>query len=271
MAGVLDSTVNGAAAGSSMGPYGALIGGGLGAVSGIMSAGAAEDAARAQAEREKQALAISQGVYGTAQKNLQPFQTTGVGASARLGGLLANQVQPGFGYKEDPFSFDKYKDPGAAVIMQQAAQAINNSALVHGGVGGGLGRALSTEIGNEANQAYQGSFQRNMDTNKFHFGQAQGAYDRNATFQQNQIGNNQVAANSGQNAAEAITGAGNDYAKNATGILGSLGGTEATGIAGNSAGQQSAVSSIGGGIQQALSMAAANQNQAAARQRAGMV
>jgi len=186
---------------------GLLVQGGTSLLGGILGQNASERAASQAAEAQRQALDFQKQMYGEGQTNLAPYIAQGAQAVGNLQGI-AGQAQPGFGYKQDEFSFSKDSDPGAQYLMQQAAQAINASALAKGGMGGGLAKSLNTEIGNQSNTAFQGAYGRWMARSQMLNDQEQQKYGRNLGWQQNQFGQQAHIADLGQGAASGLAGFG---------------------------------------------------------------
>lgn len=239
-------------AASSMMPWGMAISGGLGLVNSILGANASEDAARAQAEAQERALAFAQQKYQDAQTNLSPYMQTGQAANQRLGDLVAGMQQPGFDYQQKPFSFDEFSDPGAQYQMQQAIQAINASSLAKGGLGGGALKALNTEVQNMGNTAFQGSFNRYMDTSKMLNDQAQQKYARNTGWQNNVLDRNAGLATAGQNAAAGLGGLGQQTAQLGSGLISDAGNARAQGALGRAGSWIGGLGQMGEGLSSGL-------------------
>ena len=212
----------------------------------------ASDASQQAADEQRAALAESQRQFAQTQQNLAPFLQAG---QQRVGGLgaIADQAQPGFNYQQQPFSFDKFSDPGAQYLMQQATQAINASALAKGGMGGGLAKSIATENGNIANTAYQGAFDRWLKSSAQGYGQAQGQYDRNMSFQQNKFGQNAQIAGMGQNAAAGLGGLGMQQSELGAGLHQGIGGALAAGTMGSTNALTQGLQGAGGALANYLS------------------
>lgn len=140
---------SGAAAGSAFGPWGTVIGGGLGLIGGYMAGSSQEKAQKAAARAQKEAAA-------RAQATQQPIYDASLGQYKSLLGDYASG-------KFDPRNFNFQEDPGFKYALKQGQEAIGSQAA-----GGGMGHsALTTKalMGNAtqmANQGYGEAFNRNL-------------------------------------------------------------------------------------------------------------
>ena len=104
--------------------------------SGFTQAGAAGDARRLEAEKEKQALDWQNNEWDKQQQNQDPFLQSGQSAVLRLSDLLS---KPGSGLLSPygdkftaPTLAEAEQDPGYQFQLQQGQQAIQNSAAAKG-------------------------------------------------------------------------------------------------------------------------------------------
>lgn len=214
---------------------GAAIQGGTSILGGILGSNASDRAAAQAAEAQRQALEFQKAIHEEARGNFAPYIAQGTQALGNLQGI-AGQAQPGFGYQQDEFSFDKNKDPGAQYLMAEAAKAINASALAKGGMGGGLAKSLATEIGNEGNTAFQGAYGRWMGRSQMLNEQENQKYNRNLGWQQNQFGQQAHIADLGQNSASALAGYGSQLGRSGGDLIVGAGQSRAAGtMLGNNA------------------------------------
>jgi hypothetical protein len=111
-----------------------IISGVTGLISGISSAGAAKDAAKAQADAISKAVEFNKQVYGTAQGNLQPYLTTGTNALAAVSGIYG--LPSPTGSAVSPNVLDAYKQftslPTYQFPLQQGIDAMDRSAASKG-------------------------------------------------------------------------------------------------------------------------------------------
>lgn len=233
---------------------GIMTGLGVGAnlLQGWMGSNAAEKAAQQQAEAQRAALAFSQQVYDESKDRFAPYLGAGAEGLGRLEGLVSGMQAPQFDYQQPEFQFDKYKDPNAQYLIDQAMKAINSSAVAKGGLGGGAVSAINSTAGNLGNQAFQGSFQRHMDLSKMKYGQAADQYARQREFQNAQIGANQGLAGMGVGAANTLGGMGQAQGQYGANMMQGIGASQAMGTA-NSAGSMmqgigGAWNELGGGL-----------------------
>lgn len=232
---------------------------GLGTASGLtsllggaMGSNAAQRAARQQAAAMQDAIDFQRGVYSDAQQNYNPYLQSGKQNLDTYQNMLASSQQPTFGYQQQAFDFNKYKDPAAEYAMEQSGKAMEASALAKGATGGGFARALQQNQNNLANQAYQGSWNRYLDQSKLGYGIAEGAYNRDYTAQQNRLGQYANLANQGLTAAQGLAGMGQSAAGNMGTLYGNMGGAMAAGTLGSSnamtGGLQGLMSGLGSGL-----------------------
>jgi hypothetical protein len=111
-----------------------IISGVTGLISGLGSAGAAKDAAKAQADAVSKAVEFSKQVYGTAQGNLQPYLTTGTNALSAVAGIYG--LPSPSGSDTSPNVLDQYNKftslPTYQFPLQQGIQAMDRSAASKG-------------------------------------------------------------------------------------------------------------------------------------------
>lgn len=244
--------------------------GGIGAnlLQGIMGKDASDRASQRMADAQRAALDYSKQVYGESKDRFDPYLRAGASGLGRLEGLVAGMQAPEWTYQQPEFQFDKFKDPGAQFLIDQAMKAINSSALAKGGLGGGAVNAINSTAANLGNQAFQGAFGRYMDTSKMKYGQAADQYARQREFQNAQIGANQGLAQAGQNAATTLGGFGQAQGQYGGNMLSGIGQSQAQGImSGTNAllqGIGGAWNELGGGLGKMFGnqQPAQNQNQA---------
>ena len=232
---VASDTAGGAVAGGeAAGPWGALIGGGLGLANGIMGAMSSDSAASAAAAKEEQAIEYQKQIQNQSTSNLQPTIQAGNEALQQYQKQLGSVQQPGFNYQQQPFNYDQNSDPGTQFQIAQAAKAIGNSALAKGMVGGGTADALAQREQEIGGTAYQGAYNRYMGQSEMGYNQAQGQYTRNSDWLNNLMNRYGGLAQSGAQAGTALATTGSVNAGNIGKLYQGLGATQAGGIMGSS-------------------------------------
>lgn len=218
----------------------------------LLAGSGAKDAAAAQAAAAERAAALQERRYQETKASMSPWLQSGERANQRLEGLVSGMTQPGWNYQQPDFQFDRFKDPGAQYIMQQALQAINSSSLARGASGGGALKAIQTEAANLGNQAFQGSFDRYMRKSEMDYRQASDKYTRDVGWQNNVLDRNQAMSAQGVGAGQAIGGFGAGAAERAGGYMAGAGDARAAGIMGNANAMAGIASGLGQGISSAL-------------------
>ena len=143
-----------------LGLTGAALSGLTSGISGMIGGSAASRAAAQQRAALQQGIDFSQGMYDKSVASFQPYQQAGTQALGQYQGMLEGQQQPEFGYQQQEFQFDRWKDPSVANAIQEANKALEASAMAKGGMGGGLAKSLQANTANIANQGYSSAFDR---------------------------------------------------------------------------------------------------------------
>jgi hypothetical protein len=202
-----------------------------------IQADAALKAAGIQKEEFGQALDFQKGVYGTEQKNLDPYIAAGQGNLANLEGILPSLTTP---YKsfEAPTGVDFTNDPGYQFRLQQGEQALQNSAAARGGLlSGGTAKAFEDYAQGQASNEYGNVYNRALQT-----------YGTNAsnyyTGQGNQFNRLASLADMGRSAAGTLGSEGTAAAGMIGNTLAELGNSQAMGI--NNAAAARASGIVGG-------------------------
>jgi hypothetical protein len=239
-------------------PAAALIPAGLqiasGLFGGMMGAGAADQAAQQAAAAQQKALEFQQGVYSNARQDLSPYVASGQRNLGEYESRLANQAQPGFDYQQQDFNFNKYSDPGAQYMAQQAARAQEASAMARGATGGGFAKSLAENQSKLADTAYSSAYDRWLNSSKLKYGQAADKYSRDYGFQQGALDRYGNLASQGLQAGQALMGGGNTAAGNVGQLASGIGASQAAGTLGaNNAwlgGINTAAKGLSGGLGQ---------------------
>lgn len=105
-------------------------------------------------------------------------------------------------YKTTAQGTQAYLDPSANYSTDQANRAMQASALAKGGVGGGLGRALSNNANKMAMTNYNNAFQQQLGANQQNFGQANQQFQNNMAAQNQNIANYTNLTNTGLQATQ---------------------------------------------------------------------
>lgn len=238
------------------GVAGSVGGGVIGAVgankAASTQASAAEQAAQLQAQASQNALDFQKQQYGNTQANEAPYLAAGAsGLNALQYGLGTGGTANGSGVGQGslltpygpqfsaPTGLTEQNDPGYQARLQLGTDALQKSAAARGGVlTGGTARDLNTYAQDYASNEYGNVYNRALNT-----------YDTNAnnyyTGQANQYNRLAGTAQSGQNAAATLAGAGQAASNNVTSNL--LGTAQQIGQQTNNAGAATASGYVGGG------------------------
>lgn len=133
----------------------------------------------AQQQGLDQANAAYQPYTGAASQGISSL------GSAINGRQMAAQPQ------SSSYNVNDYMNPSAAYSTSQANTATQSSSLAHGGLGGGLAKALSNNANKMGMTNYNNAYQQMIDTNSQKFNQGQQQYVNKTDFDQSQIGNRQ--------------------------------------------------------------------------------
>lgn len=232
-------------------------------------------------------------LYGQQQAQQQQWQAT-QGQAGQAGmtpgedpyyGMYANGYQAApdlmVGNYQDPgdFTMEKFQqDPGYAFRMSEGLKALDRTAAARGGlISGGAMKAASRYGQDMASQEYQNAFNRYNQNRGFN----SNLFNQNRTYQTNQYNQNRnfntdlyqtnrtnalaplgTLMSSGQNAANQMGAAGQNYAGNASSTYQQAGNAAAAGI--NAAGQAGAAGQMGqaNSLGNAINTAASSYNQA---------
>jgi hypothetical protein len=202
----------------------AAVAGGTGLLGSIIGAGATTSAANTQAQAAEQAAKIQQQEFNQTTTNEAPFLQAGNNSLAALmQGLGLGTNTPGsqaagvgFGSLTAPFNPSNLaQTPGYQFDMSQGLQALLNSSSATGGVGGGNTLKAITSFGQGlASTTYQQQLADFM------------------AQQQQQFGELQTVAGSGQNAAANLGALGNQAASTIGSDLIGAGNAQAAGTVG---------------------------------------
>lgn len=174
------------------------------------ASGAAQDAAKLQADAANRATDLQKQQYDQTRADNEPWRQAGVGALSGLGNS---------DFQRDFTAADMKTDPGYDFRMQEGQKALERSAAAKGGLqSGGTLKALSDYGQNTASSEYQNAY------NRFNA-------DRDRRF-----GRLSSLAGIGQTATGAVDAAGSNYAGNAgSNMIGAANAAGAAGIAGANA------------------------------------
>lgn len=207
MASVVQGAGQGAAAGSVAGPWGAAIGGVLGAAGTLWGNAEEQEAAnKAKAAYAEQAQkGINALESGRMQTNTSyaPFVEAGqAGATGTIGAIRGRTQadQPTLSESSPNKAISDYLNPSAAYSTRVANDAITAKALAGGSAGGGMLRALSENANKMAMENYNNAYEQMLKTGDQRFGQQQQQYANKTNYDQSQIGNYQNLMNTGLNA-----------------------------------------------------------------------
>jgi hypothetical protein len=207
---------------------GDLLRGGANLISGAMSANAAEEAARMQANAataggqlasqtaDKQ-MALLEKMFNRQVELQEPFRQSGVAAQNRmldLLGLSPNRGAAGYGSLAKNFGMADFQaDPGYAFRMTEGLKALDRQAAARGGlISGGALKAAQNYGQDLASQEYQN------------------AYNRYQTNRTNLLNPLQSLAGAGQTSANTIGNAAAGYGSEGSNALGGAGTAQANAI-----------------------------------------
>jgi hypothetical protein len=202
------------------------------AIGGLLSSvyqGSAGDQAAAAQER---ALALEKQQYETNKQNLSPWTNAGTSALSNYQSLASGINQPGFNYKQPDFNFSTMSDPGAQYAIQQATQAINESASARGAAGGGTSKAIAAQINDIAQNNYANAFDRYLKKSQLGYGQAEGQYNRDLDYNKLRIGYQKDISDTGLSAAGALASSGNSITGQMANTASGIGASQAAGTLG---------------------------------------
>lgn len=223
-------------------------------IGGMIGGSAASRAAAQQRAALQQGIDFSKGIYDKSVEGFSPYQKAGTEALGQYQGMLANQQQPEFGYQQQEFQFDRWKDPAVANAIQEANKALEASAMAKGGMGGGLAKALQANTANIANQGYSSAFDRWQKNSQMMNEQAQQKYNRDYGFQSDRLKNYGGLAQTGLGATQDVANLGQGLAQSVSGMYGDMGNAAAQGTIGRSNSALGALSGLSGAITSGLGM-----------------
>lgn len=215
---------------------------------GLFGANAAKKAARAQAEAMQQGIDYQKQIYGETKNNINPWITAGTEGLADYTAGVDNMVQPTMDYQQEDFAFDKWEDPGAKYQMQQAALAMDAVGAAKGAQGGGLLRAINADQADKANTAYSGAYDRWLKNSNLKYTQASEQYDRDATFQNNQLDRYKGISDTGLQGASALGQIGAGTANSISDLFSGIGSAKASGAVGAGKSYTNMLSGIGSSL-----------------------
>jgi len=187
---------------------------------GMISAGAAEDAAQTQADAANRAADLQYKQFKEQQATQKPFLEAGYKGENRLLdllGLSGNTGAAGYGSAAKNFSMSDFEqDPGYAFRMSEGLKALDRTAAARGGMLSGAALRGATRYGQDmASQEYQN------------------AYNRYNTNRANMLNPLQSLAGQGQTTANTLGTAGQNYATNAGNAYMNAGNAAASGYVGS--------------------------------------
>ena len=204
---------------------GAVLGAGASLIGGLVSANAANKAAKTQAKAADQATALQREQFEKTLELNKPFYEAGLKGQDYLMnylGLGGDPTAAGYGAGMKPFTgADLASEPGYAFRLGEGINALNKTAAARGGMFSGRALAEATRYGQDyASNEYQNAYNRYWNT-------------RNQTINpvQSLLGQGQTVAGNlgtaGQNyatrAGETIQGAANARASGYVGSANALG------------------------------------------------
>ena len=208
-------TLIGGAAGFMLGgPQGAMMGASLGG--GLDAAGAAQDAAKTQADAANRAADLQRQTYQEQTALNAPWREAGLTGQNRLMELLGlggNAGAAGYGKYAQDFSMkDFQQDPGYAFRLSEGQKSLDRQAAARGGLISGGALKAATRYGQDmGSQEYGNAFNR---------------YQTNRTNQLQPLGNLMASGQAATNQQAAQAG---QYGVNAGNLMGQAGQATAAG------------------------------------------
>jgi hypothetical protein len=185
---------------------------GASAVSGLIGAAGARQAASTSADASNNALALQKSIYDQQTALNDPYRTAGLTAQNKMLSLLGlggNTSAPGYGQYAKDFSMADYQaDPGYAFRLSEGMKLLGHQAAARGGaVSGQTMTGIQNYAQDAASQEYQNAYNR---------------YQQNRTNQLQPLGS---LMSSGQAAANQQSGAAGTYGSNAGNLITNAGNT----------------------------------------------
>jgi hypothetical protein len=207
---------------------------------GMISAGAAEDAAQTQADAANRAADLQYKQFKEQQATQKPFLEAGYKGENRLLdllGLSGNTGAAGYGSAAKNFSMSDFEqDPGYAFRMSEGLKALDRTAAARGGMLSGAALRGATRYGQDmASQEYQNAYNR---------------YQTNRAGILNPL---QSLAGQGQTTANNLGQAGQNYATNAGNAYMNAGNAAASGYVGSANAWNQALGSATNALGQGIS------------------
>lgn len=229
---------------------GALAQGVGGLISSKFGADAASEAAAAQAQAAREALAFQKDVYNKAETGFQPYITAG--SEVGLPGYtkaVQGFTQPTYGFKPKDFSLSNWKDPGYDFRLSEAEKAINAATASKGmTLGSGALKALQTRGQDMASQEFGNSYERYLKDQARQQTLGNEAYARDLGFTTQNLGNYGNLAQMGSGAVANLAGVGGTQGQQIASSLGNIGDAESQGIIGQSNQWQTLINNLGKGV-----------------------
>lgn len=228
------------AAGGLLGGLGSLAGPAAAVVGGAVTAGAAKDAADAQAKAGTESNALLKYIYDDQKAQNKPFYDTGVKGINRMAdvmGLSGNKSADGYGSLTRRFDMqtDYIEDPGYKFRLSEGNKALDRAAAAKGSYFSGRAAKDLTRFAE--------------DSASQEFGNAYDRWDRGNTTTFNRLAS---VAGVGQTAAGQTQAAGSNYGNQAAANITGIGNATAAGKVG-------AANALTGGISQGVSMYSNNE------------
>lgn len=218
-----DAPFSMAALGVAFDPMSALVSGGVSLVGGLLSSGAAKDAASTQAGAANRAADLSMEQYRQTREDLAPYRAYGVASGGELSNRLKQLTTP-----FNPTMADLEATPGYQFARSQGLQAVQNANAAKGlGISGAALKGAANFATGLADNTYKTQFDIDQanKTNAFNKLMSMTTLGANAANQTGQLGT-QAAQNAGNSlsaganasaagtigATNALTGAANNAA-----------------------------------------------------------
>jgi len=198
--------------------------GGVSLLGNLLAGGKYDAAAAKQAAAQERALALQGRIYNESKANAAPYLKAGQEALPGYISKVNNFNQPTYNYQQQDFDKSKFKSEGYDWIIDQATKA-NNAAMAGKGMalGSGALKSLQTRASGLASQEMQNSYDRWLKDSMLRQGQADNAYTRDYTFQNQDLLNSQNLSKVGQDSMGMLAALGANYGKSASDTIGNIG------------------------------------------------
>jgi len=202
-------------------PFGsALLEGVAGAFGGRSQSRAAQRAANAQIQAQREALELQKQMFGETKEMYRPYQEAGQRGATGYEDRITNFTNPELQYVQKDFNQTNWKDPGYDYRLNEAQRLIDAQTSSKGmTLGSGALKAMQTRGQDMASQEYQNAFDRWQKDSALRYGQASDQWNRDYNFQNQDVANWANLMNTGMQATQGVATAAGNYVTGATPLI----------------------------------------------------